>query len=419
MSRTFYVHTPDVVAADASGLAQKHYFNESFGWAGGLSFNSAAGVVVNDQIAMQHSTVWACVRVLSESVGQLPLLLKKREGENWVLEEDTQLSEVITVKPNAFQTIQEFVEFIVVCLCLRGNFFAHVNRTTSGKIVEIIPIHPDVVQVELKDFAPVYSVRDSQGHLLTLSSDEVLHIKGIGTSGWLGLSPIEQCSSEIGLAIAAQKHGEKFFSNSAKPNGFLTTDETLSDEQFQQLSQSWKVAHQGVENANKIALLHSGMKFQQVSISNRDSQFLETRAFEKQQIAQIFRVPLHRLQDYEGAKYSNVENQELSFYNSTIAPYLKRIEQALNLFLPKGYKVDFDDRSQLRGDSKTRAEVYSKYISMGVMSPDEVRVAEGMNPRPDNLGHMYVTQTNNLTFGENSTQEDGDNPTTDSTEDET
>lgn len=415
MSRTFYVQTPDVVSAGAS---EKHYFNESYGWAGGLSFNSASGVMVNDLIAMQHSTVWACVRVLSESVGQLPLQLKRKEGENWVIEQDTPLSEVITIKPNAFQTTQEFIEFIVVCLCLRGNFFAHVNKTSRGKVVEIIPIHPDVVQVELKDYAPVYSVRNSEGQLLTLNSDEVLHIKGIGTSGWMGLSPVEQCSSEIGLAIASQKHGEKFFSNSAKPNGFLTTDETLNDEQFKQLAESWKTAHQGVDNSNKIALLHSGMKFQQVSISNRDSQFLETRTFEKQQIAQIFRVPLHRLQDYNGAKYSNVENQELSFYNSTIAPYLKRIESALNLFLPKGYKVDFDDRSQLRGDSKTRAEVYSKYISMGVMSPDEVRAAEGMNPRPDDLGHQYVTQTNNLTFGEHSDQEDGDNSTTEP-EDET
>ena len=268
------------------------------------------------------------------------------------------------------------------------------------------------------DLLPIYKFSDPTGRQTTYSHKQIMHIKGPSLDGLKGMSPVIQNAGTIGLAIAAQRYGEKFFSNDAKPAGIVSTEESLSDEQYEQVLQGWIAAHKGTDNSHSIALLDSGMKFHPITVNNRDSQFLESRAFDKQQIAMIFRVPLHRLQDYNGAKYSNVENQERAFYDSVIEPYLVQIVSALNSFLPDDYEVQFDKTTQLRGDLKTQAEFYGKCISMGVMSPDEVRSQLGMNPRPDNKGHLYVTDSNNLTFGEHSDQEDGDNSTTEP-EDET
>ena len=343
---------------------------------------SSSGVVVNPQTAMQSAAVYSCVKVLAESIGMLPINLYKASGKSLVLADDHPLYYLLHDQPNDYQTIVEFLEMLVISLCLRGNAYAWINRTRSGRVVELIPLHPDMVRAEMTNASSVnYQVTLPDGTLKTFSTGEIFHVKGLTLNGYIGISPIAYARESIGLALATEKFGSQLFRNGAKMGGVLEHPGKLSTEAYNRLKASFDDAHSG-ENAHKTALLEEGMKFSKVAMTADDSQFLETRKYQRSEIAAVFRVPPHMIGDLERATFSNIEQQSLEFVQYSLMPWLTRIEKAIkrDLFSKEDKKaklnVKCDIAALLRGDAAARASYYNSGIMSGWLTRNEARQSE-------------------------------------------
>jgi len=350
------------------------------GWAFGGGA-SASGIIVNPQNAMQAAAVYACIKVLSESVGMLPLNIYKR-GANGGFDADMAhpLWELLHNQPNEYQTSVEFLECLVAHLNLRGNAYAWINRARSGRVVEIIPMHPDHVNVREAGGQIVYQIGTDNGSMRTVDRSEVLHIKGLTLNGWLGISPIAYARESIGLALATEKFGGQLFRNGAKMGGVLKHPGKLSDEAYGRLKKSFDAATSG-ENAHKTALLEEGMTWEKVTMNADDAQFLDTRKYQRAEIAGIFRVPAHLINDLERATFSNIEHMSLQFVQYALMPWLNRIEKAMRRDLfsaddKKAHHLRFGVTSLLRGDAKSRAEYYASGITNGWLVRNEARAME-------------------------------------------
>lgn len=364
-----------------------------------------AGVDVSPLSAHKHAIVYSCIRALSESIGQLPVRLYTldEQGKRTQAPRNHKMSKVLTRAPNDYQTWQEMLEMIVTHINLDGNFYAIINRNKNAKnkIVQFIPIpNPSAVSVRVLGGQLRYHI--PQDTIIGLAKTdyttyEVLHIKGPSTDGFMGVSPIRHAAKAIGLSMAAEQHGEEFFNNSATPNGYLSTDESLSPEAVERLSKNWSNNFQGLSNANKAAVFEGGMKYTPIAISHRDSQFLETRNFQKTEICSIFRVPPQMVFQEADVKYSNVEQAILSFHRDTLIPLITRIVARINLLLPEDLEVDLDDSHILRGDSKTQAEVNDRYFKMSCLTINEVRTSIGLEEVDG--GDVVAVATNNTTLG--------------------
>lgn len=342
---------------------------------------SASGIVVNPQTAMQSAAVYSCIKVLSESVGMLPLNLYAKKGTTRTLQVNHPLQEILHDAPNDWQTSVEFWEMMVVSLLLRGNAFAFVNRAPNGRVVELLPLHPDMVRVNMgTNWTLEYQITMPDSTFKTFGSGEILHIRGMTINGWMGLSPIAYARESIGLALATEKFGGQLFRNGAKMGGVLEHPGKLSKDAYDRLKGSFDEAHSG-ENAHKTALLEEGMKWSKVSMTADDSQFLDTRKYQRSEIAAIFRVPPHMIGDLDKATFSNIEQQSLEFINYSLMPYLVRIEKAIkrDLMTPaerKTLTAKFDVSALLRGDASARGALYHNGILDGWMTRNEARNAE-------------------------------------------
>ena len=356
----------------------ERYLAWSFG--GGAS---ASGIVVNPQTAMQSAAVFSCVQVLAQSIGVLPLNLYT-QGVNGAITKakDHPLYNILHNQPNGWQTSVEFFEMLVISLCLRGNAYAYVNRSRSGVVVELLPLHPDMVRVEmLNGFQLQYQITLPDGSFKTMKPGEIFHVRGLTTNGWLGISPIAYARESIGLALATEKYGGQLFRNGAKMGGILEHPGKLSKDAYDRIKDTFDAAHSG-ENAHKTALLEEGMKFSKVAMTADDSQFLETRKYQRSEIAAIFRVPPHKIGDLERATFSNIEQQSLDFINDALMPLCNRIEKAIrrDLFSDKdkngALHVRFNVAGLLRGDAAARSMYYHNGILDGWMTRNEARAAE-------------------------------------------
>ena len=355
----------------------ERYLAWSFG--GG---SSASGIVVNPQTAMQSASVYSCVQVLAQSVGVLPLNLYTEAKNGAINKAKTHpLFRILHDQPNDWQTSVEFFEMLVMSLCLRGNAYAYVNRSRSGVVVELLPLHPDMVRVEmLNGFRLQYQVTLPDGSFKTMAAGEIFHVRGLTLNGWLGISPIAYARESIGLALATEKFGGQLFRNGAKMGGVLEHPGKLSLEAYNRVKDSFDNASSG-ENAHKTAVLEEGMKFSKISMSPDDSQFLETRKYQRSEIAAIFRVPPHKIGDLERATFSNIEQQSLDFINDALMPLCNRIEKAIkrDLFTDadkKNLHVRFNVAGLLRGDAAARSQYYHNGILDGWMTRNEARAAE-------------------------------------------
>jgi HK97 family phage portal protein len=345
---------------------------------------SSSGIVVNPQTAMQAGAVYSCVQVLSQTVGMLPLNIWTKELAR-TLAEDHPLFELLHHQPNDYQTSTEFWEMMVVALCLRGNAYAFANRAPSGRVVELLPLHPDLVRVtQNADWSLQYQLTMPDGSFKFFGVGDIFHIRGMTLNGWLGVSPIAYARESIGLALAAEKFGSQLFRNGAKMGGVLEHPNKVGDEAYKRLKDSFDQATSG-ENAHRTAVLEEGMKFTKISMSSEDAQFLETRKYQRSEIAAIYRVPPHMIGDLEKATFSNIEQQSLEFVTFTMMPWLVRIEKAIrrDLFaMPdrKKYVIRFDPSALLRGDGVARSTYFSKALGAGGspawMTQDEVRAVE-------------------------------------------
>lgn len=343
---------------------------------------SASGIVVNPQTAMQSAAVYSCIQVLAQSVGMLPFNLYRETDEGVkTLAKDHSLWSLLRDQPNDYQTSVEFFEMLVASICLRGNAYAYVNRTRSGAVVELLPLNPDNVQVEMySNFTLVYSVSMPDGSYKTMQPGEIFHVRGQTLNGWLGISPIAYARESIGLALATEKFGGQLFRNGAKMGGVLEHPEKMSEEAYKRLKESFDTANSG-ENAHKTALLEEGVKYSKISMNADEAQFLATRQYQRSEIAAIYRVPPHMIGDLSRATFSNIEQQSLDFINSALMPWLNRFEKSIKRDLyttedKKSLHGKFGVSSLLRGDAAARGLYYHNGILDGWMTGNEARHME-------------------------------------------
>lgn len=369
---------------------------------------TTSGKLVNERTAMQTTAVYACVRILAEAVASLPLHLyisTADGGKERVVRHP--LYYLLHDEPNPEMTSFVFRETMMAHLLLWGNAYAQIIRDGHGRVMALCPLLPNKMEVSRSpkgDLLYTYrrdkneSWEPADTEKIILRKDEVLHIPGLGFDGLIGYSPIAMAKNAIGMALATEEYGASFFSNGANPGGVLEHPGVIKD--IQRVKDSWNSAYQGTGNAHKVAVLEEGMKFQAIGIPPEQAQFLQTRKFQINEIARIFRVPPHMVGDLEKSSFSNIEQQSLEFVKYTLDPWVVRWEQAIqqSLILPseKGSLfVKFNVDGLLRGDYKSRMEGYSTARQNGWMSANDIRALEDMNRiSSEEGGDLYLINGN-------------------------
>ena len=366
---------------------------------------SGSGKSVTAQTAIQLSTVYACVRVIAETVASLPLNVFEtgKEGSSKALGHP--LYRLLHDEPNTEMTSFIFREVMLTHLLLWGNSYSQIIRTGRNRITGLYPLLPDKMAVDRdKSGTLVYTYTTRDGTPVVLDPSDVMHIPGLGFDGIMGYSPIALERNAIGLGIASEEYGSKFFSNGARPSGILTHPNTVKNPKA--LRESWNAAYGGSANAGRVCVLEEGIRFESIAMPNNEAQFLETRKFQVDEICRIFRVPPHLVCNLEHATFSNIEHSSIDFAVHTIRPWLVRIEQAMNRALfseqEKGnsgsgrrFYVGFNMDGLMRGDYKSRMEGYAIARQNGWMSANDIRELENLNPMSEeDGGNAYLVNGN-------------------------
>ena len=377
----------------------------------GYSFlfgSTASGKAVNERSAMQMTAVYACVRILSEAVASLPLHMY-RYNDTGSKEKALPhpLYGILHDEPNPEMSAFSFRETLMAHLLLWGNGFAQIIRNGRGEVVSLYPLMPDRMTVD----------RDSRGRLfyeytrsdgdartpggkstVTLAPSDVLHIPGLGFDGLVGYSPIAMAKQSIGMGLACDVYGASFYQNGAQPGGVLEHPGVVKDPK--RVRESWNAIYQGSANAHRVAVLEEGMAYKPISISPEQAQFLETRKFQIDEIARIFRVPPHMVGDLEKSSFSNIEQQSLEFVKYTLAPWITRWEQAIYRALlsqseKERFFVRFNVEGLLRGDYQSRMTGYSIARQNGWMSANDIRELENLDRIPaEDGGDLFLINGN-------------------------
>ena len=368
---------------------------------------STAGKNVTERSAMQMTAVYSCVRVLSEAVAGLPLHLykyNKNGGKEKAL--DNPLYFLLHDEPNFEMTSFVFRETLMTHLLLWGNAYAQIIRNGKGEVVALYPLMPNKMTVDRDSSGRLYykyyrgsdeAIRSKEYEVI-LSPYDVLHIPGLGFDGLVGYSPIAMAKNAIGLAIATEEFGAKFFANGAAPSGVLEHPGTIKDPT--KVREAWQSQFGGSSNSGKVAVLEEGMKYTPISISPEQAQFLETRKFQINEIARIFRVPPHMVGDLEKSSFSNIEQQSLEFVKYTLEPWLVRWEQSMirSLLTPSEkqvYFIKFNVDGLLRGDYASRMSGYATARQNGWMSANDIRELENLDRIPaEDGGDLYLINGN-------------------------
>ena len=370
---------------------------------------STSGKRVNERSSMQMTAVYSCVRILSEAVAGLPLhFYKYTDNGGKEKAADHPLYFLLHDEPNPEMTSFVFRETLMTHLLLWGNAYSQIIRNGKGEVIGLYPLMPDRMNVERDSKGQLYyeytvSMDDAptvKGSTVVLPPSEVLHIPGLGFDGLVGYSPIAMAKNAIGMAIACEEYGAKFFANGAQPSGVLEHPGTLKDPS--RVRESWQSTFGGSHNANKVAVLEEGMKYTPISISPEQAQFLETRKFQINEIARIFRVPPHMVGDLEKSSFSNIEQQSLEFVKYTLDPWVSRWEQSMarSLLTPeekKKYFVKFNVDGLLRGDYQSRMNGYAVGRQNGWMSANDIRELENLDRIPEELGGDLYLINGNMT----------------------
>lgn len=370
---------------------------------------SSAGKNVNERSAMQMTAVYSCVRILAEAVAGLPLHLyryKEDGGKERAI--DNNLYHLLHDEPNKEMSSFIFRETLMTHLLLWGNAYAQIIRNGKGEVVALYPLMPNKMQVDRDENGELYYIytrssdeaKTMEGVTVYLTPRDVLHIPGLGFDGLVGYSPIAMAKNAIGLAIATEEYGAKFFANGAAPSGVLEHPGTIKDPS--RLRENWNSTFGGSANSGKVAVLEEGMKYTPISISPEQAQFLETRKFQIDEIARIFKVPPHMVGDLEKSSFSNIEQQSLEFVKYTLDPWVIRWEQSLSRALlnedeKRKYFFKFNLEGLLRGDYESRMSGYAVARQNGWMSANDIRELENMDKIPaEDGGDLYLINGNML-----------------------
>jgi HK97 family phage portal protein len=366
-----------------------------------------AGKNVNERTSMQITAVYSCVRILSEAIAGLPLHLYESSGDGAKKKAtENPLYTLLHDEPNPEMTSFVFRETLMTHLLLWGNAYAQVIRNGKGEVVALYPLMPNRMTVDRDENGQIYyeyQVSNSDaptlnGTTVILPPSQVLHIPGLGFDGLVGYSPIAMAKNTIGMTMACEEYGAKFFANGASPGGVLEHPGTVKDPE--RIRTSWQAAFGGSQNAGKVAVLEEGMKYTPITISPEQSQFLETRKFQIDEIARIFRIPPHMVGDLEKSSFSNIEQQSLEFVKYTLDPWVSRWEQSINRRLlttaeKQTMFVKFNVDGLLRGDYQSRMNGYAVGRQNGWMSTNDIRALENMDLLSDEQGgNLYLINGN-------------------------
>lgn len=345
------------------------------------------GVYVDQLAALQNATYWACVLLISSTIGALPwqVYTKRQQGRR-LIREITERDEswLLNVQANPDMTAVTYRETCAFHLLVHGNAYAEIERTADGRPQWLWPIEPDRVRIDRNSLGElVYRVRnDTRGEVVVLAED-MLHYRGLGVDGVLGMSPLQMAAQSLGHSIALDKFGARFFGNGANPGSVLEHPGQLDPQAHANLKKSVEDATSGA-NALKVLILEEGMKFKPLAIPPEEAQFLESRKFQVAEICRWFRVPPHMVGDLDKATFSNIEQQSIEFVTYTLMPWIKRLEAETDIKLfgrqNRGrVYTKLNVNALLRGDFKSRVDAYHAAIADGWLNRNEVRELEERN----------------------------------------
>lgn len=351
-----------------------------------------SGVAVNWKTALQASTAIACARVIAEGIAQVPFkLFKERPAGGMDAARTHGLYDLLSSKPNEWQTSFELREMIGLHLAFQGNAYIYKVRGLGNKIVELLPFEPQLVTVKRDGWERKYEIRTTKGESIPVAAENMWHLRGLSWDGVSGLDGIRLAREAIGLALAMEEHSSRMFSNGARPGGALVTDAVLKDDQLKLLKDTWNEQYAGTSNAYKTAVLFGGLKWQPFAMNSVDAQHLEQRRFQVEEVCRHFRVMPIMVGHYDkAATYASSEQMFLAHVVHTLMPWYTRIEQSADVNLlsdnerAAGYYTKFMAQALMRGASKDRAEYFAKALGSGGspawMTQDEVRGLDELNP---------------------------------------
>ena len=353
-------------------------------WYGPTGGESASGIRVSPDVSMQLTVVYRCVNLLAATMAKLPLKLRDRTSS--VPQDMHPVARLLGRRPNRWQTPYQWRAMQGAHVFLRGNGYSRIVFDGAGMPAELIPMHPDSVDIEETSGGDWrYKWKQKNGSAITLLRDEVLHLKGLSNDGITGMSPIAAQRESIGAAVAAQNYAARVFKNNARPGGgYLKTPAKFADvEARRRFRDSWQDSQTGI-NAHKTPVLEGGMEYVPLGMTNSDAQFIETRKYSDTDLCRIFGVPPHKVGVMDRATYSNMEQQNVEFFEEihSIAANFEQLIQ-MQLLTPDEEErlyVQFELKGVLRADSDTRSKFYGAAIKDGWMTRNEVREREDMEP---------------------------------------
>jgi HK97 family phage portal protein len=360
-------------------------------WFEPVGARSLSGIRVTPDKSLQLTAVYACVRVLAESFAVMRPRFYLMSGSRKVWVTKHPVLTLLDTRPNRWQNAFEWREMLQGHLAHRGNAYNRIYANDRGVIEELVPIHPDRIKPELlgeTDYR--YQIRDRAGNWSPVGREEIWHIRGLGSDGILGYSPVELAREALGIGLAAQAYGGRYFANDARPSsgwievpGKITGKSGQTEEEAHEvLRDKWQAKYGGI-NRGKIPFLDNGMKYHELSVNNSDAQFLETRQFTVEEIARMFRVPPHKIGHLARSTNNNIEHQGKEFDDDTMEPWFCRWEASVEaelLFEGEGIHVEFGNNALRRATLKDRGEYLTKMVAGGIWTRNEARQEEGKDP---------------------------------------
>ncbi|MBB3142201.1 phage portal protein [Halomonas organivorans] len=359
--------------------------------------DGAPGISVNNQNALTLSAVYACIYVLSSSIAQLPLHVMRKQGDSIEAAKDHPAYWLLHDEPNEWQTSYKWRETKQGHVLGWGNGYTQVVRSNRGELRELVARRPWETQLVRNGNRYLYAVTPDDEESRAVQLEDMIHVRALGSDGRLGKSLIRQHAETIGLGLAAQRYGKDFFTGGGRPTGLVSVKESLNKESWERLKTTWNNAVGKLKQSeNKTLMLPVGLDYKSITIPPEDAQFLETRKLNRSEIAGIFNVPAHMINDLDKATFSNISEQAIQFVRHTMMPWIVNWEQEINRRIftraerRAGYYAKFNLAGLLRGTAKERAEFYHYAITDGWMDRNEARVLEDMNPR-DGLSEMLIS----------------------------
>jgi HK97 family phage portal protein len=363
--------------------------DDDYGFARGAS----SGVRITSENALQSTAVLACVRVLAETVASLPLHVYRRLPNGGRERSPGWLDTLLSSAPNAWQTSFEWLETCMIHLGLYGACYSEIVEGAAGVTKELLPLHPSRMKVEkIENGRLRFTYTEPDGGKTVYNQDQIFRVSWMSSDGVSGSIPVQLGKEAIGLARACELHGARYFGNGARPGVVLETDSSMAVEAAERLRENWERLHRGPDKSSKTAVLTGGLKAHELGTSNTESQFLEARRFQVEEICRLYRCPPHMIQDLSRSTFSNIEQQSIDFVQYSILPWLRRFEKAFTRDLiaqPELYFADFDVSHLMRGDAAARSAYFTAMIDRGIMSINEVRSRENLNPIEGGDSHYF------------------------------